>query len=1342
MRALLNSSRWNFERFLALALCLALVIAPPAARALGHSEDPQPVTAQNAQREFAGRLATLQAMLAEIGDAGPDAEQRAALAAEKQALIALDPAVRQEQAAIAQRLAVAGLPDVILARQAATADMHAAQFSRLMAGLDTIETARGAELAAALAATRDLLAADRPPAREPPADQPLPRQKRKQVAPVLDLSTLSLASAGIAAVPASPPTQADLDPTIDVQLTDEVMDLAASLGHSPLLIYRYVRDHVDFEAYLGSRKGSRETLLVGSGNDYDQASLLIALLRASNIPARYIAGEVYLPAGQVMNWLGVDDAATAASLLATAGMQATAYGDGYGNIVAIAFNHVWVAAYVPYGNYRGIANDDTGKMWVPLDPSLKAYDYAPAVDIPAAMGFNAEAFIDSYITTMHEPSPVELYLQQIEAWMATNRPDLAYPDDAFRARSVVPDTLELLPASPPFIVLSKDAEYAEIPASARHRIRFVIEDNYGYTLLDHTVNLPTIASRRVTISYIPATPADEATIASYGDLYLTPPNLIHLKPVLRVDGAAVATGGSIAAGISHYSDMHFLPPSGDSNEVPAVYNNITAGAYQGIGIDTYRVGMGIFVPATDGALPDTDGITGEKLYRTAMAYLDRVDQADRTIAETMQMAFTTSVSEAIVENVITVWTSYGTPVDWEWRGLIVDADRKIIGPFSAAGDTSEEKAFMVLAGADGSISENRIFEDSYGEEAVSTIKILELSSDQGIPICRIQTSIAADCPGMAQPSSVVNAINNALAQGHHVTIPRTGITYYQWQGTGYIDMEPATGAAGYIIAGGQSGGATVDIWVAPWNLIFATIFRDVCSITANITYPAEGDYFPYPGFWSGLLHPQPPRFDVDYTVSYCDDGSKVVNESFRPHYQYGPGDYTFYAGWGTGATRNFTIFGAEVETPDDAVAFKGGDSITLNAKGVPRLPPGATFQWTKYGSGDGAFNPADAQTTKFSGTVTGEPEVKVAVANSNGTTTSPGKKLFVAEVTDVTAEGAETIAAVAGGTPAMKHFVSPKGTGSMTLKATVNPNTAEVRAKVDWENATEDAGNPLSATVSRTAAAEITVKIKIANQDARTAKAWVVWANLAGGVAPPVVTAMISTEGLRVGTRLSSAFNCTATIVPASITTSADRPDLSGANTAPPPGGTNSCGDPLSGGADHKWDMTRRIAIRAETTAQNPPLALPCVDFTDDYPANQAEGNDDAGTGDENNNPYGSGVITSVDTPSRSNLLEGGNVGATYRSRLWFQEFARFELNGNWYVVSDPLNWRVDYQMIKRQVTEALWNLDANGDGDQNDDVSEAMLGQDTNGDGDQNDMVGYWDNNGSSSANDNADLP
>ena len=340
---------------------------------------------------------------------------------------------------------------------------------------------------------------------------------------------------------------------------------------------------------------------------------------------------------------------------------------------------------------------------------------------------------------------------------------------------------------------------------------------------------------------------------------------------------------------------------------------------------------------------------------------------------------------------IVVWTSWGVPADWEWRGLTVDADRKIVGPFSVVGDASEEKPFMVFSGADGSISENRIFEDTYDEEAISTIKILELTSDQGIPTCRIVTSIAANCPGIAQSASVISAINNALARGHQVTIPKSAFTYHQWQGTGYIDMDPATGAAGYIIAGGQNGGATVDIWIGPWALIFDVIFRNVCSIAANIKYPAPNEYFPYPGFWAGLLSPKPPRFDVDYTVTYCGGGSRVVNEAFRPHYQYWPGDYTFYAGWGTGATRNFTIFGVEIETPDDVYAAKGGNSITLKAKGIPRLPPGATYIWSKSGTGAGTFSDHTVQSPKFSGTTVGDLTVEVQLANPNGATSNEEK---------------------------------------------------------------------------------------------------------------------------------------------------------------------------------------------------------------------------------------------------------------------------------------------------------------------------------------------------------------
>lgn len=93
---------------------------------------------------------------------------------------------------------------------------------------------------------------------------------------------------------------------------------------------------------------------------------------------------------------------------------------------------------------------------------------------------------------------------------------------------------------------------------------------------------------------------------------------------------------------------------------------------------------------------------------------------------------------------------------------------------------------------------------------------------------------------------------------------------------------------------------------------------------------------------------------------------------------------------------------------------------------------------------------------------------------------------------------------------------------------------------------------------------------------------------------------------------------------------------------------------------------------------------------------------------------------------------------------MCFREFARLQLGAPgsavWYRVSDYLEWRIDFRFIKRQVTEALWAIDTNGDGDMLDDVMESDLGADLNGDGDMLDPVGYWDNDGTVSATDNAD--
>lgn len=131
------------------------------------------------------------------------------------------------------------------------------------------------------------------------------------------------------------PTAADLAPTEDVQITQEIRDLAAELNNDPVKIYEYVRNTIDFEPTWGSIKGSVLTLWEKSGNAFDTASFLIALFRAANIPARYVLGTIQVPAAPAQNWAG--DAATpqiAATILASGGVPVSY------NATSVTLEHV------------------------------------------------------------------------------------------------------------------------------------------------------------------------------------------------------------------------------------------------------------------------------------------------------------------------------------------------------------------------------------------------------------------------------------------------------------------------------------------------------------------------------------------------------------------------------------------------------------------------------------------------------------------------------------------------------------------------------------------------------------------------------------------------------------------------------------------------------------------------------------------------------------------------------------------------------------------------------------------------------------------------------------------
>ncbi|HVC97547.1 MAG TPA: transglutaminase domain-containing protein, partial [Pirellulales bacterium] len=81
--------------------------------------------------------------------------------------------------------------------------------------------------------------------------------------------------------------------TPDANTTDPyVQEKAAELNYDPTQIFNFLQTQIGYNSYLGSVRGARGTLWSSAGNALDDASLGVALMRASGIPAQYVSGTL------------------------------------------------------------------------------------------------------------------------------------------------------------------------------------------------------------------------------------------------------------------------------------------------------------------------------------------------------------------------------------------------------------------------------------------------------------------------------------------------------------------------------------------------------------------------------------------------------------------------------------------------------------------------------------------------------------------------------------------------------------------------------------------------------------------------------------------------------------------------------------------------------------------------------------------------------------------------------------------------------------------------------------------------------------------------------------------
>jgi len=345
--------------------------------------------------------------------------------------------------------------------------------------------------------------------------------------------------------------------------------LAEALENDPLRIYQYVRNHFEYVPYFGALKGPYLTLHERAGNDFDQAALLVELLRAAGFTANFRYGTASvdttapLQLQTLADWLGTDaDAQIIAGTFSNGGVPVEQVGTN------LEFDRVWVEV-------------DIGGSTVSLDPAFKLLSKGGGIDLDAATGFTTSALLAAAGGTLGtdsieglSESGVDAHLTSLTAqllgFLDENHPN-ATVEEILGGYTIIPDHGDSLPTALPLPVTPTDPPWATMPASVLHTVQLV------HGGIDITFETREVAGRKLSLSYageditIPPPPAGAQDFGSVAQgeagptLTLDPsnPNSVTIQVTSTLSGSGagayefttgggtqnIPPGGSVEVGV-------------------------------------------------------------------------------------------------------------------------------------------------------------------------------------------------------------------------------------------------------------------------------------------------------------------------------------------------------------------------------------------------------------------------------------------------------------------------------------------------------------------------------------------------------------------------------------------------------------------------------------------------------------------------------------------------------------------------------------------------------------------------------------------------------------------------
>lgn len=851
----------------------SLIVSPAVAAVRTDAEKraAEEARAPSAEQQLNERVQQVEARLAEI-KAGLAAGKK--VVAEKDELKKLrreieqlDKAVTRNFEAVETQLRARQVPEAILQRHREAVQTYRAEFEALTAGLRRVESAkddnerrREVDKAAKRLEGKKYKRAHQPfdpeqmPHHSPrpdPDNKPRTKKKDYTQAGLFDHPLQKYAALGDfkydSLAGASDP--AYLAETVEVTLTEAVKAKALELGHDPVKIYHWVRNTIEWIPSWGAMQDADVTLGSQRGNAFDIASLTIALLRASGVPARYVHGAVEVPADKFRNWAGGFTDITAAATFASSGGIPLVSIIESGRIAKIRMEHIWVEAAIDYYPSRGAVMRDAD-AWVELDPSYKQYTFMEGLDVAQIAGIDGAALADSF-TQSGTVNEQEGWVQNLDATLlqqaqadaqqklrdhiANNMTDPTV-GDVIGGRKTIVQEFPNLPSALPSRLIVKGARYGEVPDKLRSRITFAMgTDILGDLINPKTLPYASINNHRVTLSFRPATTADEDALKSLlptGEITdinqlpkSIPSYLISVIPELKVEGTVVLAGTAMRLGEDLPLAFQLINPSSQSRiyQSPVVAGSYLAFAGIGGSVSSQKLTeLKAKLEGTKSKLESQD--------QTQIASLTREDLLGDMFhagvlgyyAEYLALGHLAGLSQKNHVQLMPSAGTYGYAPEVSYLfgfpraiipgGVEMDLDAVATATSTDGKGKTAWKNFNIQMGALSSALEHAIPEQMFVTpenpgEGVSAVKALQKAAQLGQRIYRItQANMATALPNLHFHPETLDEIRQALNSGKEVITHTHPISVPGWSGAGYVITDPETGAGAWKIGGGLNGG--------------------------------------------------------------------------------------------------------------------------------------------------------------------------------------------------------------------------------------------------------------------------------------------------------------------------------------------------------------------------------------------------------------------------------------------------------------------------------------------------------------------------------------------------------